>query len=124
MAAIFRNHVHCQFYFRGAERHDITMEVIRNRVRQIIGKGVCVRWGGGGSQAPLPRVRECQIVLHGFTHAVLPFLSFSFETGSTWPSDTNTRSSSSFGRHWSVVGVLKLLRRSWRLRWLQQRRRS
>lgn len=40
MAAIFRNHVHCQFYFRGAERSDITMEVLRNRVRQIIGKGV------------------------------------------------------------------------------------
>lgn len=41
VAAIFRNHVHCQFYFRGADRSDITMEVIRNRVRQIIGKGAC-----------------------------------------------------------------------------------
>eukprot|EP00752_Nemacystus_decipiens_P005881 g5315.t1 len=47
VAAIFRNHVHCQFYFRGAERSDITMDVIRNRVRQIIGKGI----GTGGAQA-------------------------------------------------------------------------
>lgn len=39
VATIFRNHVHCQFYFRATERSDVTMDVIRNRVRQIIGKG-------------------------------------------------------------------------------------
>lgn len=39
VASAFRNHVHCQFHFRGAAREDITMKIIRARVRQIIGKG-------------------------------------------------------------------------------------
>lgn len=39
VAAAFRQHVHCQFFFRGAEREDITLDIIRARVRQIIGKG-------------------------------------------------------------------------------------
>lgn len=38
VAKVFRKLVHCQFHFRAAEREDVTMDSIRERVRQVIGE--------------------------------------------------------------------------------------
>lgn len=35
--------MHCQFHFRAAERDDVTMEGIRERVRQVIGESRALR---------------------------------------------------------------------------------
>ncbi|CBN75266.1 actin binding protein [Ectocarpus siliculosus] len=51
VATAFRKHVHCQFYFRASERSDVTMDVIRNRVCQIIGKAAGAGAGAGAGAA-------------------------------------------------------------------------